>query len=262
MTSRARWDKLDCLNAIELNSSFYRTPSVAALTKLRDSLPVGVEVVPKVAKYITHTKRLKDVQDSWQTYWERLSILGPERLRTVLFQMPPSFRRTDETVERIRALKGYLPQSLNVVFEFRDVSWLVPETYALFTELQWCVAGTSIKKADGNTRWLGTMPSGLYIPPRTCSYSYLRVHGQQGYKGGLSKDEVLSLRKQLGKLKVSTSYVFFNNVFFANRSDYCIVETVTGPIDMNYAAVCNAIELSDIVGSSSSNVSRLNIVGD
>ena len=262
MTSRKRWDSLSCLNAIEYNSSFYSLPTEASLKKLNESLPEGVEVVAKVSKYITHTKRLKDVEESWKLFWDRMSFLGKERFRTVLFQMPPTFKRSDITVARIQALKTYIPEDVNVVFEFRDVSWLTNETYELFKELRWCISGTWIQKTDTNVKWMGTMPPGLYIPPRTAPYSYLRVHGQRGFRGYLSADQLAAIKNRLSKISVETSYVFFNNVFFPDRKDYCLVETALGEIPMSYSAVCNAIEMANSIRRSRSNMSRLNIVGN
>ena len=62
MVSQSVWFKLDCLNCIEINSSFYRLPSPETIEKWRN-FPENVNVSIKASKYITHIKRLHDVEE-------------------------------------------------------------------------------------------------------------------------------------------------------------------------------------------------------
>lgn len=237
MVSQKQWTKLQCLNCIELNSSFYRIPSDKTILSL-NSMPADIGVVIKASKYITHIKRLKDVEDAWDKLWSQISKLG-KRLRCVLFQLPPSFNKTDTNVERIQAMKRYLPADIDYAFEFRNSSWLEESTYDLFKTLAWCVVGTYIVKRAG-TQWVGTMPPGLYVPPRTANYNYIRIHGKKGWKGALSKAELDTIQSSLSAQAVRTSYVMFNNTFFDPRSSTCDVSGET----VKYAAVCNAAEFA------------------
>ena len=237
MVSQKQWTKLQCLNCIELNSSFYRIPSDKTILSL-NSMPADIGVVIKASKYITHIKRLKDVEDAWDKLWSQISKLG-KRLRCVLFQLPPSFNKTDTNVERIQAMKRYLPADIDYAFEFRNSSWLEETTYDLFKTLAWCVVGTYIVKRAG-TQWVGTMPPGLYVPPRTANYNYIRIHGKKGWKGALSKAELDTIQSSLSAQAVRTSYVMFNNTFFDPRSSSCDVSGET----VKYAAVCNAAEFA------------------
>lgn len=252
MVSRKKWDQLHCLNCIEMNSSFYRLPSDKVISSLRENLPDGVGIVFKASKYITHTKRLSEVEEAWNSFWDSISGVGASRLKGVLFQLPPSmtlYRAGDggSNLDRIVQLAKIVPKGLPVIFEFRHVSWLVPEVYKAFTKLGWCISGTYITKKEDNTSWIGTMPSGLYLPPRTCQYNYMRVHGSKGYKGSLSNVALKDIRKAMGKQAVSESFVFFNNTFFSNRSDFCQVEVANGSVDVNSAAVCNAVDFSNLI---------------
>jgi len=237
MISQKQWTKLHCLNCIELNNSFYRIPSDKTIASL-NSMPSDVGVVIKASKYITHTKRLKDVEDAWDKLWSQISKLG-KRLRCVLFQLPPSFNKTGTNVERIKVMKAYLPADLEYAFEFRNASWLEQPTYDLFKTLGWCVVGTYIVKRAG-TQWVGTMPPGLYVPPRTANYNYIRIHGKKGWKGALSKAELDTIQLSLSAQAVRTSYVMFNNTFFDPRSKTC---DISGEV-VKYAAVCNAAEFA------------------
>jgi hypothetical protein len=197
-----------------------------------------VHIVIKASKYITHIKRLNDVQEAWDKLWTQISKLG-KKMSCVLFQLPPSFNKTEINVGRIEAMKAYLPKNIDIAFEFRNKSWLEDSTYDVFKKLKWCVVGTYINKREG-TNWVGNMPPGLYMPPRTTDYNYIRIHGKKGWKGQLSQAELKKIREALAAQAVRTSYVMFNNTFFDPRSGHCMVDGE--PI--RYAAVCNAVEFA------------------
>ena len=240
MVGRGKWTRLPCLNCIEINSSFYRIPSSKFIASLA-RLPNNVNVVMKAWKYLTHVKRLKDPEEGWRPFWDAVSPLGP-RLACVLVQLPPSFSKTDVNVQRLIDLHKLVHPDLRIAVEFRHASWLEKETYSLFADLGWAIVGTYIVKGR-TSKWVGTMPPGLYLPPATTSFNYLRVHGKRGWKGELSEHSLLQIRKAMGQQRVLSSFVMFNNSFFSNRSDSC---TVNGE-KLRSAAVCNAVEFTDLV---------------
>jgi uncharacterized protein YecE (DUF72 family) len=240
MVSKKKWLSLPCLNCIEINSSFYRLPSKVLINAL-SNLPDNVNVVMKASKYLTHTKRLKDPKESWGPFWQSVKPLNA-KLACVLVQLPPSFTNNSINVARLIALHSIVPEGLRVAVEFRDASWLVDDIYVLFSKLKWAVVGTYIVKKP-SSKWVGSMPNGLYIPPATCSYNYLRVHGKRGWKGELSEQELLKIRNTLGKQSVQKSFVMFNNSFFDNRSKTCKMNGIV----LKSAAVCNAIKFSETI---------------
>lgn len=242
MVSRAQWISLECLNCIEINSTFYSLPTEKVISNW-SKLPARVSFVIKASKYMTHIKRLKDVEEAWKELWGRISPLG-KRLRAVLFQLPPTFGFSDTNLDRIVAMHEYIPRDLNVVFEFRNATWFRPDVYRAFRKMKWCVAGTYIQKKNGAS-WMGTMPGGLNLPPRTATFNYLRVHGARGYKGELSETQLISLRKALRAQKSLETYVMFNNTFFDPRSRTCTI----GDQKIKYAAVCNAAEFTNLLRS-------------
>ena len=70
-------------------------------------------------------------------------------------------------MQRLREL-DFIPQILNkkidIVFEFRDVSWFEKQdVIELFKTRNWTLGGTFIEKKSGG-KWMGTMPNGLHIP--------------------------------------------------------------------------------------------------
>ena len=240
MVSQSQWLDMKCLNCIEMNGTFYKLPSEKTIEKWR-AFPSHVGIAIKASKYITHIKRLKDVKDAWNLLWEKISPLG-DRLHCVLFQLPPSFSYKDENLQRIVDMKKYMPKDLRVAFEFRNISWFNKDTYKIFKKLKWCVAGTYIQKKTG-TKWMGTMPGGLNLPPRTSNFTYLRIHGARGYKGSLSEDKLRDIRTAIKKQKGRKIFVMFNNTFFDPRSKFCIINGKK----VKYAAVCNAVEFTNLI---------------
>lgn len=240
MVSQSMWLSLGCLNCIEINGTFYRLPSPKVIDKWRD-FPKHVSVVIKASRYITHTKRLHDVEEGWDVLWNSIKPLG-SKLQAILFQLPPSFTYKEENMERIEKMHKYIPSNLNIVFEFRDISWFKPEVYEKFKKMKWCVAGTYIQKKMG-TKWMGTMPGGLELPPRTASFNYLRIHGGRGYKGSLDDNQLKEIKKQIDKQGGNKSFIMFNNTFFDPRSKYCRIDNNK----IKYAAVCNAVEFTSLI---------------
>lgn len=243
MVSQSLWFSFACLNCIEINGTFYRLPTPKSIEKWRN-FPDHVSVVIKASKYITHIKRLNDVKKGWNELWHLIEPLG-SKLRAVLFQLPPSFTFNEENMARIEKMHTYIPSSLKVVFEFRDISWFKQEVYERFKKMEWCVAGTYIQKKPG-TKWMGTMPAGLNLPPKTSNLNYLRVHGARGYKGSLNENQLQEIYAAFKKHKTEESFIMFNNTFFDPRSKYCIIDDSK----VKYAAVCNAVEFTHLLPAS------------
>jgi uncharacterized protein YecE (DUF72 family) len=242
MVSRAQWLSLSCLNCIEINSTFYALPSAKVVENWK-ALPERVSFVMKASKYITHIKRLKDVEEAWTKFYTSIRPLG-RRLRAVLIQLPPSYAFSSENLGRIVAMHRYVPEDLPIAVEFRHDSWFQDATYAAFRTMRWCICGTYVQKRKG-AMWMGTMPAGLNLPPKTASFNYLRVHGARGYKGALGREQLESLQDALRKQRTRETYVMFNNTFFDPRSRSC---TING-MRIKYAAVCNAVEFTDVIVS-------------
>src|SRR5688572_26627098 len=75
----------------EVNGSFYRTPSTAAVCEWRKSTPPHFVFAWKASKFITHWKRLNETcVNSIALMESRLKLLGP-KLGPVLFQLPSRF---------------------------------------------------------------------------------------------------------------------------------------------------------------------------
>jgi len=243
MTSRSKWLDLPNLNCIEINSTFYGLPSAKTVEGWKEAAP-DLFFSVKCSKYITHIKRLKDCKAAWNEFWGRVKPLG-KSLQAVLIQLPPSFKNTDETLERVADMIKYLPKEsqtgTTMVFEFRDKSWFVGPVFELMKKHNITMGGTSIERPT-KARWLGDLPTGLHIPPRTSNATYLRVHGEKGYKGNYSQGQLETIKKKIASRGTQKNFVMFNNTFFPKRNKTCKI----GKEKIRYAAVCNAVEFGGI----------------
>ena len=188
MVSQPTWLSMPGLNCIEINSTFYGLPSVKTVLRWK-ALSPDLYFSLKVSKYITHIKRLKDCKGAWKSFWDRAKHLG-DRLAAVLIQLPPSFAYKPQTLALVAAMAAYLPKKgPTIVFEFRNASWFVQPVYDLMRKHQWCLGGTAIERPT-TAYWLGTLPTGVHLPKRTCDATYLRIHGQRVIKDPIVGDNL------------------------------------------------------------------------
>lgn len=243
MTSKDKWLSLPNLNCIEINSTFYGLPSEKTVKGWKETSP-DLFFSIKCSKYITHIKRLKDCKEAWNVFWNRIKILD-KSLQAVLIQLPPSFKNTEETMQRVEDMIKYLPtKKTTIVFEFRDKSWFTDAVYKMMRKENITLGGTSIERPT-KAPWLGDLPTGLHIPPKTSDATYLRIHGEKGYKGDYSQSQLKTIKRKVTSRKTRKNFVMFNNTFFTKRGKTCKI----GKEKIKYAAVCNAVEFGKDKGT-------------
>lgn len=117
------------LNAVEINYTFHRTPSAATLKSWVDATPPEFLFALKAPMRITHVMRLREAGQATEFFLRAIEPLrSSRRLGPILFQLPPQLK-ADATL-----LSGFLellPADLRYAFEFRHVSWLAEEVYAI-----------------------------------------------------------------------------------------------------------------------------------
>jgi uncharacterized protein YecE (DUF72 family) len=115
-------------DTVEINNTFYRLPTVKAVEGWVNGSNDDFCFAVKMSRYLTHIKRLTEVESGLTLFYERLApMLGSPKLGPILWQLPPNFQRNDE---RLRAALALLPGGERHCFEFRHPSWFVDETYA------------------------------------------------------------------------------------------------------------------------------------
>jgi uncharacterized protein YecE (DUF72 family) len=115
------------LPTVEINVSFYRMPTTKMLEDWKAQSPPSFRFAIKAHRRITHSKRLRDVDDDVRWLHERVTELG-ERLGPVLFQLPPSLRCDLALLESFLSTLRPLPY---VAMEFRHATWHQDAVYDL-----------------------------------------------------------------------------------------------------------------------------------
>jgi uncharacterized protein YecE (DUF72 family) len=120
------------LNAVEINSSFYRPHRTATYERWAASVPEDFRSAVKIPKAITHERRLKHVDDLLNRFLSEAGGLGP-KLGPLLVQLPPSLSFQDGIADRFLSdLRSRVPGS--IVCEPRHPSWFTPEVETLLDQ--------------------------------------------------------------------------------------------------------------------------------
>lgn len=183
-------------DAAEINATFYRLPSPAAVAAWRDATPPGFVFAWKASRFITQAKKLRDPEAPLARVFAPMAELGDKRGPT-LFQLPPSLHLD---APRLEAFLARLPAGRHTV-EFRHPSWFVDATYAALADRG--VALCLSDHEDGVTPWLAT-----------ADFIYVRGHGPSGRYAGSYPDATLDgWARRLGAWAADglDAYAFFDN---------------------------------------------------
>jgi uncharacterized protein YecE (DUF72 family) len=158
----------------ELNGSFYRLPTEAAVIGWRSTAPDGFLFAWKASRFITHMKRLLDPQEPLALMFSRTDLLG-DKLGPILFQLPPQMARNDE---RLEAFLACLPPVRRYAVEFRHPSWYADDVFAMLerADCALCISDHHHAPAPWRT---------------TASWAYVRGHGPHGRYWGRYPPETL-----------------------------------------------------------------------
>lgn len=154
------------LNAVELNNTFYRSPSLAAVGGWLAAVPAGFRFAVKAQRGGSHRALMVDPAASvpWLTEPYRAF---EERLGTVLFRVPEGVARDDD---RLRALLDAWPTDLPMTMEFQDRSWHVDETFAALGRVGAALCATELP-GDPEPPTLRRTGRFLYLRLRREEYS-------------------------------------------------------------------------------------------
>jgi uncharacterized protein YecE (DUF72 family) len=158
----------------EINNTFYRLPKPETFDKWRQQAPPGFCYAVKANRYLTQAKKLKDCEEPLERMMSAVSHLG-DRLGPILYQLPPSM---GINLERLEEFLNLAPKEVTNVFEFRNRSWYVGETYALLDRY-----GASLCVHD----MPGSASERIAVGPA----AYVRFHGGEGKYWGRYSDEAL-----------------------------------------------------------------------
>lgn len=132
------------LNTVEVNYTFRRSLTEKAATGWVADVGPDFRFVLKANQYITHVKRLQNVEEPIQRFLATLQPLAT-RLGPVLFQLPPNIK-ADLAV--LRDFLALLPRNFKAAFEFRHVSWFVDEVYQTLRDRNAALCVAETEKLD------------------------------------------------------------------------------------------------------------------
>jgi len=190
-------------NSVELNAPYYSWPTLATVkTWLRQIGNRNFAYTIKVNELITHTKRFARTATLVQDFGLIAELLGGH-FGCFLFQLPPSFRYSSASLQRI--LKQLDPRRRNVV-EFRHSSWWNEKVYRAFRD-----SGTIFCSTSGPR-----LPDELI---RTADDVYVRFHGtEQWYRHNYTREELAVWAKRVQQSGAARVWAYFNN----DREGYAI----------------------------------------
>jgi uncharacterized protein YecE (DUF72 family) len=203
-------------DTVEVNNTFYRLPTLSAVEGWAEQSPQRFVFTVKASRYLTHIKRLTDLDQGVQRYYERIQpLIDAKKLGPVLWQLPGNFQRDDE---RLRNALKALPKGRHC-FEFRHPSWFVDEVYALLRKRR-----VALVIGDHPER-----PFQSY--EMTANWTLVRFHyGHRGRNGNYSQRELEEWAKRIRGWRDATEvFAYFNN-------------------DWNAYAVRNALDLKRLLG--------------
>lgn len=96
------------LGSIELNGSFYSLQRPASWARWRDSTPSGFVFAVKGPRFVTHVKRLRDVDAPLANFFASGVLDLGAKLGPMLWQLPPTLRYDPELLD---AFLARLPRS-------------------------------------------------------------------------------------------------------------------------------------------------------
>lgn len=211
-------------NSIEINGTFYRMQRPENFRAWYDTTPADFVFSVKGSRFITHMKKLKDVDDAVANFFASGVLALEEKLGPILWQFPPQLafnadkfesflgllprttkeaaaiaKKHDERVTGRAYLRTKQDRPLRHAFEIRHDSFMNGEFFKLLRRYQ---AGFVV--ADTAGLW-------PYSEATTADFVYVRLHGaSELYTSGYSDQELDAWAKRIRKWRLDV-YVYFDN---------------------------------------------------
>ena len=177
------------LPAVEINNTFYRMPTAAAIGGWRSQVPDTFRFAIKVPQRISHAKRLRGCEAEVAQLCAALVGLEP-CVGSLLVQLPPHAKCDHDALAEFLAA---VPPGTRAAFEFRNPSWLVPPIFDLLH-----AHNAALVQSESDDKF--------ELQPWTADWAYLRLR-KVDYAPG-------ELRRWLERLRQSgvlEAQVFFKH---------------------------------------------------
>ncbi len=200
-------------NSIEINGTHYALQKPETFASWRKQTPKGFVFSVKGSRYITHLRRLKNVEKPLANFMASGVLALKEKLGPFLWQLPPKCRFDPDRIEaffrllprsgeeavglarkREPQMKGrcYLRHQdvgpIRHCMEVRHESFMVPKFFALLRKYK-----VAFVFADTAGKW-------PYAEDLTSDFVYIRLHGDEvlyvsGYGGEILKQWASKIRR-------------------------------------------------------------------
>lgn len=163
-------------DTVEVDSTYYRTPSPAMVKRWYAQTPPGFLFALKIVQTITHEKVMQDCGEELREFLDAASLLR-EKLGPLLFQFPyfnkQAFASGAAFFERLEPFLKKLPEGFRFAVEIRNKNWLVPRLAGILQERK-------IALALIDHPWM-PRPADLFqrIDPFTADFTYIRFLGDR-----------------------------------------------------------------------------------
>ncbi|PZR22626.1 MAG: DUF72 domain-containing protein [Flavobacterium psychrophilum] len=180
----------------ELNSTFYRFPSVKSLQAWYEKSPEGFTFSIKVPKAITHIKRLAGCKEEIEKFYNVAAEGLKDKLGCVLFQLPPSF---SYSTERLEAVIGAVNPIFNNVVEFRHESRWKEDVIERLSNNNITFCSVNFPK----------LPTSVM---KTTQTAYVRMHGNPRlFYSEYTQQQIKGLCNEVFSQNFKHIYIYFNN---------------------------------------------------
>ena len=197
---RRRWLEMyaEQFDTVEVNSTFYRLARRDAVAAWVEQTPPDFLFSVKASRYLTHVKRLVDIGEGIERFYEPLSpMVRAGKLGPVLWQLPENFHRDDA---RLEGWLAALPDGRHTI-EFRHESWFVPEVFEALR-----ARDVALTIGDHPERPFQTYDV-------TADWRFIRFHyGSRGRGGNYSASEIDHWARRITQWRRrEEAYAYFNN---------------------------------------------------
>jgi uncharacterized protein YecE (DUF72 family) len=216
-------------DALEINGSFYRLQSEAALTRWYAETPPGLIFTAKGHRFLTHAKKLLDPQEPIARSRANMRPLG-DKLKVVVWQLPRQLARNLDRLVGFAAALGAWPEVRHAV-EFRHASWFEEAVAACLARFR---LANCISDAASWPIW----------ERATTDLVYVRLHGhEETYRSAYSPAALTGWAEKIRRWQEEgrAVHVYFDNDgYVAAPKDALALKAMLGQPPAGTAAAATA----------------------
>jgi uncharacterized protein YecE (DUF72 family) len=189
-------------DSTEINRSFYLLPKPAVVTGWVATVPKNFVFCPKISRFLTHMKKLRDPTEPLQRFFNAFANLPARQFGPVLMQLPPMLGFKETTARPFYETLAHEWPRHSFALEVRHQSWLCDESIRLLKHygVAWVISQSC-----------GDFP---YLEAVTSKHVYLRMHGPADlYASAYTDEQLKSYAKKIKSWQKNGHrvWVYFNN---------------------------------------------------